>query len=723
MRAFSKAALSRIISRRAGLTALCALVCAAAASPAVAGGAYCSPEWRPENGDLGCSSQITIAPGNDSRINLFLLLQDKAGRDGAKLAYPDLNWRTFYGRNFLQWQNLRAAWYPPEPADEGFAIYGGDRCQTVDTGRAVFLEALEANGALDSANRAALIETRNSVSAACAKGPDSRPLPGSEDYVAPVTRLAMAGVARDFQRYNAAAEAFYDGNWQQAARSFARLGGNAADPWVRETARYMQGRTALNEAIAGADDRWGWFALEKVDSAIAKRAEDGLRSYLGSYPDGRYAASAQGLIRRTLWLQSDFARLAEMYAPLLAEADPASEQTATLIEEVDDKLLVRARDTKLADPYLLAARNLMRMRGASSRWAPTQTLSAQELAGQAKHFVDHPELYTFLRANHAFYVQGEPAPVLTLLPDDARRDSYTPLAFSRQYLRGLALHALGDRNEEGFWRELIGGANGIWQRPAVELALARLMEQKGRTDAVFAPGSPITDPRIRRILLGSSAGPAVLKAQARDAQISVSERSFALFTVLLRQLQTGAFAGFGADYGLLDSYPPTKDDEIYLYNVLDQDIAPLAVFARGKWSDGYACPSIDETAAHLAKNSRNIDARLCLGDFYRLNGLDDFAFGYRMNDPDKAAELGSGDGFYRAATPRHAFYESIIGDPRATQRQRAYALYRAVRCYAPTNNNTCGGPGVAKAQRAAWFRTLKRQYGDTQWARDLEYYW
>jgi len=46
-----------------------------------------------------------------------------------------------------------------------------------------------------------------------------------------------------------------------------------------------------------------------------------------------------------------------------------------------------------------------------------------------------------------------------------------------------------------------------------------------------------------------------------------------------------------------------------------------------------------------------------------------------------------------------------------------------VRCYAPSGNNTCGGEEVEESQRKAWFNTLKRQYGGTKWAKELEYYW
>ncbi len=536
------------------------------------------------------------------------------------------------------------------------------------------------------------------------------------NFIAAPSLVRLGGATGDFRSYLTAAGGFYGGDWTAATRQFGRLRDTATAPWVKETAHYMVARTRLNAVIDRSEDRWGWFDLDGTDVALAAQAETGFRDYLRAFPQGRYAASARGLIRKAAWLQRDYGKLATLYAPMLRRTDFADEGTARLIEEIDDKLLTRDATLALSDPYLLAAHDLMRMRDSST------PLAMNELAGQADVFADEPELFAFLHANHAFYVADTPKRVLALVPDDARRDSYTPLAFSRQFLRGLALHATGDRNEEGFWLELIGGAKGVWQRPAVELALARLYEQQGRTDKVFAAGSPITDPRIRRILLGTSAGPDILKAQARDNSLPRSERSFALFTVLLRQLRHGDYAGFGQDYGLLSDYPE-REERLYLYDVMDADEAPVQFFTQGKMSDGYRCGGIDRTAATLAANPRDIDARLCLGDFYRLNGFDGFEFAYRQDREGEAAELGSKDAYPGTVTPRHAFYTSIIADRAATRQQRAYALYRAVKCYAPTNNNTCGGPGVAKPERAAWFRRLKTDFADIEYARELDYYW
>lgn len=65
----------------------------------------------------------------------------------------------------------------------------------------------------------------------------------------------------------------------------------------------------------------------------------------------------------------------------------------------------------------------------------------------------------------------------------------------------------------------------------------------------------------------------------------------------------------------------------------------------------------------------------------------------------------------------------MIANTKAPRDDRAYALYRAINCYAPSGNNRCGGKEVEPAVRKAWFRQLKGTFADTQWGKSLQYYW
>lgn len=147
----------------------------------------------------------------------------------------------------------------------------------------------------------------------------------------------------------------------------------------------------------------------------------------------------------------------------------------------------------------------------------------------------------------------------------------------------------------------------------------------------------------------------------------------------------------------------------------------MALFTAGQTSDGFPCPAIGATARALAANPRDHRARLCLGDFWRLNGFDGFEGLDERPDP---AELGgTANDFPGRPIRRGDFYAATIADPRAPADLKAYALYRAVMCYAPSAYNSCGGQAVEVGQRKAWFEQLKRQYPQSRWARKLRYYW
>jgi len=121
----------------------------------------------------------------------------------------------------------------------------------------------------------------------------------------------------------------------------------------------------------------------------------------------------------------------------------------------------------------------------------------------------------------------------------------------------------------------------------------------------------------------------------------------------------------------------------------------------------------------LAATAGDVKGMLCLGDYYRINGLD---WKYFQGPPE--GTLGSHTSLFPGeAIPRSSFYDRVIADPRAARGDKAYALYRAIRCYEPTGTSSCGGAEVPQSRRQGWFRRLKREFADTNWARDLEYYW
>ena len=134
----------------------------------------------------------------------------------------------------------------------------------------------------------------------------------------------------------------------------------------------------------------------------------------------------------------------------------------------------------------------------------------------------------------------------------------------------------------------------------------------------------------------------------------------------------------------------------------------------------YVCETLHKIAAELAASPHQPHALLCLGEFARLNNFDN----YSLDAPPAAADLGGALSLFPGKVfSRLDGYELIIADPKAPAGDRAYALYRAVNCYAPTGSNECGGHDVPKAERARWFHVLKTTYASSDWASALKYYW
>ena len=707
------------------------------ASVGASGDGGCGAHWALDAGDYDCASRIVIGPGHDARVNLLLLLNDRAGLDGRGLAYPrGAEVEPYNGRTFFSWRQLEASFYPTErPAHyQEPAEFYGSRCQSVVSGGDAFLAAVRRNRRIGARDRAALGEGREQLFRYC-EATTSGYVPYSKrEAHADTVAATAASVARDlphsfasaegreFGRYLAGAAAFYRGDWRAARASFAALR-TARDAWVRETALYMLARNELGAAAAAGVDEWGHFDSEAGNKALAERAERALASYVAAYPKGRYVASAAGLVRRARWLGGASERQERGYARLLAKVDPATPAAAELIEEIEDKFLAHDNTKQTpTEPLLLAVRDLMRMRrysderGYYPEYDPPP-LTADELARQQAAFAGHPELYAYLRASFAFHVQRDYHAVLRLLPDDARNAAYTPLQFSRQVLRGMALAELADPNEVGFWQQLLEGSKGLYQRPTVELGLALAWERRGQVANAFASGSPVEDERIRSLLLAHASGPDVLRGVARARERPQRERDLAAFVLLYKQLSRASYAAAARDFALARA--DASVDGWFYWDVSELTEIPVGLFARGRFSDTYACPALRATVAALARDPRDVKGRLCLGEFYRLNGFDTL----RIDDGQADGELGSFAAYPGKPIPRSRLYDEIIAERGARREDRAYALYRAIRCYAPGGNSSCGGKEVPQAQRRAWFRRLKSEFAGTRWSREAKYYW
>lgn len=711
---------------RAGFGAGLALFWAAGVAWACADSS-CYPGWRLGSASYDCAGQAMINPGNDTRINLLLLMQSMSGGETKVpvVAPGKSEMDPQFGQTFMSWTGLREALWPKPTVAGGAEDYSEPVCLPP----ADFAAALDAESGIPAGERAALLALRAKVG--CEEG--------ARDSA--VTSAVTSAKGREYLAYLKAADAFYTGDWTTARTGFATLT-TAKSAWVAETASYMPIRIGLRAAVATATGEYGDFEAAKVDAAAIAEAKSGIAAYLKAWPNGRYAASATGLTRRVLWLEGNGTELARIYERMVTTTPAHDEAAADLAEEIDIRVfganaydspkalpaLARTGDT----PLLLAVADLMQMRGDGDGDA-ANTLSASDLAAQAAQFAKHPELFEFLQASRAWYAGEDAAAIMALIPDDARQAAYKPLAFSRQTLRGMALARKRDPNEAGFWQDLLKGASPLYQRPLVELGLARRWQSDGRLDRIFAAASPVKDSTTREVLLQTVAPPVILRTVANDATRPTHERDVARFTLLYKGLSRGAYRDFTRDVALV---PSSANSESGLYNLIQQSAVPAGLFTKGRWSDGFACPAIALTAATLANAPADRKALLCLGDFWRLNGFDSFSpfSSDAWGEGPRADTLGSGrDEFPGKPMYRDAIYKTIIADRQAAADLRAYALYRAVRCYAPSGYNGCAGPFTSSAemdkaqaspaQRKAWFTELKTAYPASRWAKALRVYW
>jgi hypothetical protein len=686
--------------------------CLAVPLPADASGDFdCSPSWRLRHANLsGCDDMAMLGPGNDTRTNLTMLLFDRRGslpRPGQGTPPQPLgalfDWRTLSG-----WLVIR-----PENDDSDYSSGEGSRCRTNDDGATAFAAAVNA-AKLPGGEGAALIAARRQLSPDCAK-------PSDKAAVAALDGQVKSPNGRGFATYLAGAWAFYDGDFDTAAARFASLGG-VRDAWLRETARYMVGRVEVNRIQVGMFDEYGIpkdFKL--VDQKAVAAADAGLRAYIKDYPTGLYTDSARGLLRRVYWFGSKRDLLAQQYVSLFTQ--PAAARgfsDVDLAEEMDTKLLPELTIGDTTDPTLLAVLDLKRMRVAEdevSAGCCTHPITLGEIIGQRAAFASNLPLFDYLVAAHQFYIGNKPAEVLKLIPDAARQSSFSEVQFSRQMLRGMALDAVGDRNARGFWLEMLPGAKAVEaQHSAIELAIAYHDERTGGLARVFAADSPVDDPTMRGMLLMYVADAGLLRKQATAAK-ERQERQLALFTLLYKELSRGAYRDFTTDLALV---PANASTDGSLYALQTPDPLPFGLFTKPTQLGEFGCPALKRTVADLVAAPGDAHGRLCLADFFFANGFD----GYTLDNSPPKEDLGGTKSLFPGGNySRLEVYKSIIADPKVTADNKAYALYRAINCYAPSGNNSCGGTDVDKSVRKAWFQRLKGDYAKSRWASELRYYW
>ncbi|MFP3504046.1 hypothetical protein [Burkholderia sp. SIMBA_062] len=678
-----------------------------------------------------CGNVPMLSPANDTRINAMLMMVDSA-----KVArvFPDP--KTIppkdrisqmivpFPMDFSGWIDIgqKAPDQTGGAADADalsnrYADGEGSICRSMDSGADAFNDALGGAGGLPADEAVRLRAARADIAQkTCAAGG------ASAAWTKPPVKSPLG---QQFAAYLDGTNAFYRADFHTATRAFASAS-HSANPWLKETGLYMAGRAQLNAAQANAfDNDSPTPSRARVTKVSLDAANTVFRTYLKVYPQGRYAVSATGLLRRVAWLGGDVAQQADLYGHALARWSPATSNVPLiqLANELDSKLLFGSEldARQIQSPTVLATVDLLRMRTSdssdSSRGKP---LTLDDLQAQKPRFANAPALYDYLLATWYVQIGRKPDAALALLPSTPA----VPLDYfglSQQALRAFALEDSGQGDKaRQLWRDLIPLAKLRFQREALELALAINLEQAGLVNDVFADDSLVQNAAIRAVLLQRSANADLLRTQAQNPAAGGALRDTALYTLLYKELTRSHYADFIADTALVSGAPAD----------------PLKPFiASGtRNDDGYVCPSAREIAAALQRNPADAKGLNCLADFVRLHppaaGLEGDPVPPWMRNASAAAATrvpptlgGAPSQFAGKPYERMSSYVTVIADAQASPNDRAYALYRSIKCYAPGGSNECGGKDVPKNTRKRWFDMLKTAYPGTPWAQKLRYYW
>jgi hypothetical protein len=516
-------------------------------------------------------------------------------------------------------------------------------------------------------------------------------------------------MGREFGSYIAGANTFYAGDFPAALTHFSGLK-NSANPWLKETALYMVGRTLLNSAQRQAFGEWGDLKLDKVDKDNLRGAEDGFNQYLHDFPHGLYAASAQGLLRRVYWLGNDQTRLADAFDSALADQEQGASNVTVvdLVLEADAKLLSSVNIDRIKSPRLLAIVDLMQMRSEIPQNGAATVhvlLTLADLEKQKNRFAGNQALYEYLLAAFHIYVDNQPAAALALLPN-LPDTPLSYLAFSQQTMRVLALDATRQFDEERkLLLKMLPLARLPLQSEQLQLALARVDVETGHADRVFAPESPIRESAIRMIVVEYTASAEMLRQRVKDPKENADVAVAALYTLLYKELTDEKYQAFQADLAIVPPHPP---------DVLIPFVSPR----EGK-SSGYQCASLREVAAALQHDGSDARSLNCVGELVRNHGVH-----YGQDARPPKTDLGGSDSLFPGTDySRMDSYLKVIANKQADGDARAYALFRAVRCYAPSGENDCGNQKIPQSTRKQWFEILHKEYPDSVWAKSLKYYW
>lgn len=570
-----------------------------------------------------------------------------------------------------------------------------------------FFAALLADSTLTAEQRQALAQARTGLLSGATR----------EQIESSFATLPADSPALSYKNYLAAAASFYAGDYASAERDFTQLA-KRERPWLAETAQYMLMRAALNKSSQNSVGEYGDFDIAKINREDATQAQTQAQAYLQRYPQGLYADSARGMLRRINWYLQAWPQLAGLYEQTLQQSADAR-QLREIVIEYDNVYGMAFYEQSVVEAFPDAPHvsyiELLRALRLDNNSKPTLTQAQLDASKPVFEQSQKLPLWRDLQLNLWLATENYAAIIQAVTPAQ-KLAAHDTLAFSEQVLYGEAL--MGQKNwraARDFWQQLLKLSQDNEQQQYVQAKLAATLVYSGDVAAVFAPKSAVTNLRFRSQILKTQASPELLRQQAVHGPNN-EERTIALHTLLVRDLTENRFGDWLNDRKLASAItPPVIGDAFADVNLSIFDWNGDAAQA------GYTCRSLNETVTVLSKKADDAHALNCLGEFFRTTQTHvDLWKNSAGNDVLESA-ISRKEPF--GQFDRQSYYQQVITSPKAEVEDKSFALYRAIMCYAPSGSNECGGEDVDKLQRKGWFTQLKTQYPGSPWAQKLKYYW
>lgn len=678
------------------------------------GGESCTPELNIQGQRYNrCSHLPILDPANDNRVNTLLLLSDLGLAKIEPISSQQSLWQTEYNdvpfqtHDFIAQAQQRIPHQRTPFNKQTDDIFFEERCGTLNSGAERFQRRIQALRNLTKLEKKTLLKMREQI-----KNCGDTTLSPLE---IPTT---WSKVAQDYVTYLNASIGFYQGGFDQAIKDYQSLN-NSSDPWLKETSQYMLIRSYLNASFEKAKNEYGDVDLQNIDYPSLTLFFKNITQYFKVYPQGEYAVTSRGLMRRGYWLlnRQDLLIRELMWQIQHPNSKFYNLEIDNVAAEIDRRIFQNQHfDPKLLqDPFLLTIYDLMRMRQMPQGERP---ITWSQLNDQKDYFQNEPELFRYLRALHLFFVQNKPKDALQYLPLNDPQTANSALQLSQIVLKGRILEKLQQPHIDQYWLSYLEHANNAHQRGLFEVALLKYFNHPLHFDKFLGSDSVIRQPFLQKHFIEKVADETALTQMLASAKKTQDQHYLITYTLLNNALIHQNYALFNQAYQTwLPKNAALFQGEQYQEQASFYESQPP--FAQFIWKgekigSRLRCGTLIEITRKLAQQPNDLAMKICLGEYMRsVQALD---LQSRIKDPERSRT------FKGTIFARGNVYKEIIEKDQPGE-LHAYALFRAVRCYAPTGNNDCGDENVPLSVRKQWFSQLKKQYPESEWAKSLQYYW